>query len=250
MENSGVGCKIGPYYLGSLGYADDIILLNPTVYGSNVMLSIFEQYAKEHDIQFNTNKSQVIVFSSKKQHLLVDVKLNGKTLKNVNKVKHLGHVLNNDCHGYIDPDNVKYSFVKSVNLLIADLGSLSSNLLIKLFMSYRTSLYGVTLCDITAQSTTELEVMWRKCLRRVMRVHPRTHNDIVHLLSGNLPLHYIILMRILSFVCSIHISDNYVCRFFLRCCYFQTVSNLGKNVKALCALYDTNPLLSANKINK
>ena len=28
-----------------------------------------------------------------------------------------------------------------------------------------------------------------------------------------------------------------------------TVSNLGKNVKALCALYDTNPLLSAKSIN-
>ena len=144
MEYSGVGCKIGAYYLGSLGYADDIILLNPTVYGSNVMLSICEQYAKEHDIQFNTNKSQVIVFSSKRQHLLVDVKLSGKILENVNKVKHLGLVLNNDCHGYIDPDNVKYSFVKSVNLLIADLGSLSSNLLIKL----SCLLYFFIWCDI------------------------------------------------------------------------------------------------------
>ena len=63
MENSGVWCKIGPYYLGSLGGADDIILLNPTVYGSNIMHFICEQYAKEQDIQFNTNKCQVIVFS-------------------------------------------------------------------------------------------------------------------------------------------------------------------------------------------
>ena len=46
----------------------------------------------------------LLFFHKKKKHLLVDVKLNGKTLENVNKVKHLGHVLNNDCHGYIDPD--------------------------------------------------------------------------------------------------------------------------------------------------
>ena len=82
-------------------------------------------------------------FLIKKQYFSVDVKLNGKTLENVKKVRHLGHVLNNDCHGHMDPDNVKYGFVKSVNLLMADLGSMSS-ITFKLFMSYCTCLYGVT----------------------------------------------------------------------------------------------------------
>ena len=57
-RNSGVGCYIGPHFYGCLSYADDIILLNPTVSGTNKMLSICEKYAQEHNIRFNTKKAK------------------------------------------------------------------------------------------------------------------------------------------------------------------------------------------------
>ena len=42
---------VGPYYYGSLGYADDIVLLNCSVCGTNKMLHICEDYACEHSIR-------------------------------------------------------------------------------------------------------------------------------------------------------------------------------------------------------
>ena len=54
---------VGPYYYGSLGYADDIVLLNCSVCGTNKMLHICEDYACEHSVRFNALKSKVIVFS-------------------------------------------------------------------------------------------------------------------------------------------------------------------------------------------
>ena len=36
----GVGCHMGTHFVGSLGFADDIILLCPTLYGLKTMITI------------------------------------------------------------------------------------------------------------------------------------------------------------------------------------------------------------------
>ena len=54
-----------PPLLWRLGYADDIVLLCPSVSGMNKMLNICSDYAERHSIPFNTKKSQVIYFPYK-----------------------------------------------------------------------------------------------------------------------------------------------------------------------------------------
>ena len=61
-------------------------------------------------------------------------------------------------------------------------------MLVNLLKSYFTSLYGTVLCDITAKGFTEIEAAWRKCLRRILQVNPRTHNNIVYLICSSMPL--------------------------------------------------------------
>ena len=46
LSNNDVGCHMGHYFVGALGYADDLILLSPTVYGLELMIIICENYAK------------------------------------------------------------------------------------------------------------------------------------------------------------------------------------------------------------
>ena len=53
---------------------------------------------------------------------------------------------------------------------MADFGTSSSDTLLKLFMHYCTSLYGITLIDITSASFTKIELAWRKCIHRVLRI--------------------------------------------------------------------------------
>ena len=50
LEESGVGCHMGNYYAGGLGYADDLTLLAPTLSGLIVLIKICEQYAVDFDI--------------------------------------------------------------------------------------------------------------------------------------------------------------------------------------------------------
>ncbi|CAL4163386.1 unnamed protein product, partial [Meganyctiphanes norvegica] len=58
LKRNGIGCFIGHHFVGALGYADDIILLCPTFSGLKKMIKICEEYAEEHSILFNGNKSK------------------------------------------------------------------------------------------------------------------------------------------------------------------------------------------------
>ena len=71
LRNSRTGCHVGSYYVGAIGYADDMLLLCPSRKGLQEMLTIAEKYAEEHKIAFSTHilpeksKTKGIVFSKK-----------------------------------------------------------------------------------------------------------------------------------------------------------------------------------------
>ena len=76
----------------------------------------------------------------------------------------------------IDLAYVKNCFNKSVNIMMATLGSISSNVLGKLFTNNCCSLYGVTLCSIRSAA---LKYTWQKAVRRIYKLPTRTHNILV-----------------------------------------------------------------------
>ena len=51
--------------MGSLAYADDVLLLSPTLGSLNGLLTICEQYSKEYNILFNASKTKLMVFGRK-----------------------------------------------------------------------------------------------------------------------------------------------------------------------------------------
>ena len=62
LKNNETGCHMGHYFVGALGYADDLILLSPKVYGLEVKIIMCENYVKEHNILFNGSKSKYLIF--------------------------------------------------------------------------------------------------------------------------------------------------------------------------------------------
>ena len=59
---SGIGCHMGNVYAGAFRYADDLILLSPSVAALHKMSDICEKYAHRHSVKFKAQKSKVIVF--------------------------------------------------------------------------------------------------------------------------------------------------------------------------------------------
>ena len=53
LKNSGIGCHISNVFVGCIMYADDLLILSPSVVGLQYMLDICSGYGRTHDIIFN-----------------------------------------------------------------------------------------------------------------------------------------------------------------------------------------------------
>jgi len=58
---AGVGCHLGYMFVGALAYADDIVLISPTMHGVRLMLRMCDEYASDFDVVFNASKSKCLV---------------------------------------------------------------------------------------------------------------------------------------------------------------------------------------------
>ena len=61
-----VGCTIGATLINHLMYADDLVLLSPSAMGLSLLLSVCSAYGIEHEIKYNSAKSNVMIFCCNK----------------------------------------------------------------------------------------------------------------------------------------------------------------------------------------
>jgi len=73
----GVGCCISSIFLGWILYADDILLLSPTVSGLQNMLDKCAEAASILSLEFNVTKSQCVVIGKICKSKIMPMNLNG-----------------------------------------------------------------------------------------------------------------------------------------------------------------------------
>ena len=65
LQATGVGCYVGGAWVTLLSYADDMVLLAPTVTALQTPLEVCRAYAGPHDIVYNTTKTVCMLVRSK-----------------------------------------------------------------------------------------------------------------------------------------------------------------------------------------
>ena len=74
LSETKVGCALGKTMVNHLAYADDLVILSPSVKGLQFikLLNICSEYGEEHDIMFNHKKPEcTCIFQSKVVLLLI-----------------------------------------------------------------------------------------------------------------------------------------------------------------------------------
>ena len=89
LKDLKIGCHIGDSFCGVLGYADDILLMAPTVRSINCMLSTVSQYGVEFKIKFNASKTKLVICGGTDNNH--NVVFQGTLLSNEQCVSHLGN---------------------------------------------------------------------------------------------------------------------------------------------------------------
>ena len=207
MMHSGVGCYIGKTFAGSLSYADDVLILSPSIKGMKTLLDICEQFSEQYDILFNASKSKLIVFGE--SNLIPRVELQGQLIPVVDKENHLGYPIGNrprmnECIIY---DAINDLFLK-LNAILCQFPRANPDIQYYLFKVYCTSLYGSQLWNYEDKYADRLNVVWRKCVRRIYKLSPRTHCALLPLICKDQCLITQLNMRFLKFIQSASKSKN------------------------------------------
>ena len=63
LRQTDVGCHVGHMSYAAFGYADDLLLLSPSIHGLEILVKTSESFASEYGVTFNAKKTECICFS-------------------------------------------------------------------------------------------------------------------------------------------------------------------------------------------
>ena len=236
LKSNGVGCHMDHYFVGAFGYADDIILLCPSLEGMREMVKICEEYATLHSILFNGKKSKYLVFGNYKYNVSLTVN-NEKVPRSVSAI-HLGHLLHTkDTNNELTEEAIK-GFNRSFHGFMSRFGTCNTTTKNRLFHQYCQSMYGSQLWLLTSPSVNKMYTRWRIAHRRVMSIPYTTHCDLLPLIADNMSIETRLDCKYIAFYKSIATSKNSIVNYIARNRLYEHSSTMSKNMTHLMHKYN------------
>jgi len=174
LAKSGIGCFIGRLFVGSLVYADDIVLLSPTASGMRTLLHLCDMFANDFSVVFNAGRTTGKWLSFKARQNSASYYKNpprfligGNATEFVSGWPHLGHILTTDINNKTDTEHRKHSVCGQMNDVLHYFGKRQSIVKLQLMKIYCSSFYGSVLWDLDHPAIGAFCAAWRKGLRRV-----------------------------------------------------------------------------------
>ena len=211
LNELNVGCFINHICINHLMYADDTVLIAPSVSILQHLILVCEKYASTSEIIFNVKKtvymcikSKIVLMPSVPKLLLL-----GQPVKLVDKYKYLGVIMTSDCKDDADISKLRCNLYSRGNSVIRNFKSCSDDVKTHLFKTYCTSFYCSHLwCKFTADSLRRIKVAYNRVFRILMNLKHRISISSTFL-DYNVH-HFDIIMRnaITGFIKRLESSEN------------------------------------------
>lgn len=236
LRRLNIGCKVGDAYVGVIGYADDLLLMCPTLDGLQQMLNICEKYASTHNLKFSTDtnpqksKTKCIGFLIKDRELPL-LKLCGNELPWVKNGKHLGMKLENSLGKILNQDILekRAQYIQRNNELMQEFSFASTNTKFFINQIFNTSFYGSVLWDLQCKEANMIYNSWSASIRIMLGIDRKAHRYLIEPLSEQRHIKTSLKKRFLKFTKAMSMSKkttaNYVYEFMKFDCRSITGSN-------------------------
>lgn len=147
LGGAGVGCSIDGVFINNISYADDMVLLSPSIAALRKLLNICQAYAEAHGLRYNANKSELMIFKAGNQTYskVPPVVLGGKQLKVVSSVKYLGHWVTDNLCDNEDIERERRALSVRCNMLAHRFARCSEQVKVTLFKAYCQTFYTCSL---------------------------------------------------------------------------------------------------------
>ena len=234
------GCWINGKFVGIAVYADDIVLLSPSLDGLQNMVNTCSRYAKKHNLVFSTHqnpkksKTKCMAFLRTKRTLR-SIDLDGKALPWITTIKHLGSTVTNNlkCEMSQDTSEKRAAYIAKNNELNQEFYYAHHYTKIWVNNVFNSSFYGAPLWDMFDRDFEKVEKSWNVSQRIMLDVPRRTHRYFIEPLSGTRHLVKAIGKRFLNFVNCIRESSKDVLRCLLKTIEGDCRSTTGRNLRKL-----------------
>ena len=239
LRASKVGCHIGSLISNAFMYADDIIILSPTLSAMSKLVLICEGYAKEYFLIFNLDKCYLLIFSDNTHYIInnINIRINGVLVKTVDTERHLGNNLSTK-RNIFEFKDVIVDMKARTNSIINNFSNISFNSKIMLFNSQCLSLYGAQLWNLRDPDIDVLGVTWRKCVRYLLGLPYRTSSYILPLLMKTLNIKDIIMERQLNFYVNMYNHSSVFINGYIKNSLLSQSSYSVSNINAIANRYD------------
>ena len=170
VNESSIGCKIGACCTDIVLYADDIILLAPSLHGLQSLISICESEFNFLCMTVNASKSACLRFGPRYNIQCVNMMVSGTVIHWVSSVRYLGVYLESSYTFRSSFDRNKCKFYRSFNCIFGKVGRIASEeVLLALLRSKCLSmlLYGTEVCPTNAAVKHSLEFAINRVLFKI-----------------------------------------------------------------------------------
>ncbi|XP_069360850.1 uncharacterized protein [Maniola hyperantus] len=168
LSSMHAGCSIDNQMVNNISYADDMVLLSPSVCALRDLLRVCEDYAEKHGLKYNVKKSMLMVFAagSISPSYVPPVRLYGAELVRVPKCTYLGHVVTADMKDNCDIDRERRALAVRGNMIARRFARCTKEVKVTLFKSFCQSFYTCSLwVDYTQKSINALRVQYNNIFR-------------------------------------------------------------------------------------
>ena len=122
-------------------------------------------------------------------------------------------------------------------MFLYSFSSANTDVKLKLFYTYCSSLYGIHLWPLSNRSTELIFSCFRRCLRRVLGLPYRTHNELLFKICDKMPIQHWISKRIYMFAINCINSKNHIVKHLAALSKYNNISTMYLNNKFLFDVY-------------
>ena len=181
LQKQGLGCRIDTRYLGCIMYADDLVLLVPSLHALQLMIDKCKTSCESLGLSLSVSKSAVTRVGPAFKHDCVKVRLGTVEVEYVNIIRYLGVYTCTASKFKLSYHEVKTSFYRALNgLLCKTKGKFDDIVMLRLVDAYCKPLllYGSEVFSGAKSYDSALKRAWNYVFWKIFGVNETTACEI------------------------------------------------------------------------
>ena len=232
LRGIGDGCYVSSCFVGCIMYADDLLLVSPTIAGLQRMLNVCSDFGASCNIMFNPAKTISVAIGNRHCCSVAPVYIDSQPIVWVDQLKYLGVVFNTHGAMNVDVMPVKRRFYAALNSILVGC-HVAEPVKVQLVRSFCTPLltYCIGALELRNSAVNDLGVCWNDAFRKIFHYNRWESVKQLQFFSGCMDLRHMYDLARCKFLTVIATKLPYLSH-FCSCLELQYCT-----VRRLCQFY-------------